>query len=515
MEAIVLLYRDEALRSFELGPQPLEVGSGAGCDVVVHDSEVAERQLLVRRDAGEVVAYDLREGTPRRPFVLRPGVPYALSRRSAIVRIPDAPTRPHALGRTDPIPLRDDERETLSLLIGRGTEARRVQIGKRPITLGTAESCDVVLHDRCVSARHCRFEPSDDGVIVRDLASRNGTWVDGVRAFVARIGPGARIRIGRTDLTVVAPGASGDARCEGLVARSPAMLKVLGLVERYARLPYAVLIVGESGSGKEGIARALHLRGPRRDRPFVTVNAGGLPRDLIESELFGHERGAFTGAMAMRRGVFEQADGGTLFLDEIGELAPELQARLLRVLETGEVRRVGGERAFRVDVRVVCATHRDLHAMTADGSFRKDLFYRIAQLPIHVPPLREREEDVRALAEHFLAQASGPCGPRTLTEPALARLLAHDWPGNVRELRNVVLSAAANSAGAIDVDDIDAAIRWISGSRAVVRPASMSLADVVVRHGGNLSAAARALGIPRTTLRDRLRAESRSAAFER
>jgi pSer/pThr/pTyr-binding forkhead associated (FHA) protein len=492
MEAIVLLYRDEPLRTFELCNRPLEVGSGAGCDVVVHDPEVAERQLLICSEDGAVYAYDLRDPSARKPIALRPGVPVQLSRRSAIVRVPDAPTRPSVFARTDPIATRGEYAETLSLLIGRGSEARRVSLGSRPITLGSADSCDVVIADRAVSARHCRFEPAGEGVIVRDLGSRNGTYVDGVLTFVARIGPGARLRIGRTDLTVVAKGASGDARGDGLVARSAAMLEVLGLVERYARLPYAVLVIGESGSGKEGIARALHRRGPRCERPFVAVNAGGLPRDLVESELFGHERGAFTGATSVHRGVFEQADGGTLFLDEIGELPLELQARLLRVLETREVRRVGGEQSFRVDVRIVCAT----------------------QLVVRVPPLRERPDDIRALAEHFLSEARSVCGPRVFTQEALDRLLAHDWPGNARELRNVVHSAAAASAGTIDVADIDQALRWITGPRALARVAKIPLAEVLERYGGNLSAAARALGIPRTTLRDRLRAERSAAPAE-
>jgi two-component system response regulator GlrR len=511
MEAIVLLYRNEALRTFELRPQGLEVGSGAGCDVVVHDPDVIERHYLVRTEGSEVFAFDLRDEARRqRPIPLHPGEELWLSRRHAIVRIPDAPTRPHrSLTRTEPIPVRGDEgAATMSLLIGRGADSRRVTIGGRPISLGTDPACDVVLCDRAISARHCRIEPGPDGTLVRDLGSRNGTFVDGVRSFVARIGPGTRMRMGRTDLLVVARGESGDARSDGLVARSPQMLDVLGLVERYAQLSFPALVLGESGAGKEGVARALHTRGPRRNEPFVAVNAGGLPSDLIESELFGHEKGAFTGALAQRRGVFEQADGGTLFLDEIGELPLALQARLLRVLDSGEIRRVGGEQAIRVDVRLVCATHRNVRAMVEEGTFRRDLYYRLGQLFVEVPPLRERPEDVRALATHFLAASSADLGPRELSEAAIERLLVHDWPGNARELRNVIQSAAACSAGLLDDSDIEEAIRLIAGPRAARRSGTVSLTEIVARFDGNLTHASRVTGIPRSTLRDRLRTEA-------
>ncbi|MDQ3033744.1 MAG: sigma 54-interacting transcriptional regulator [Myxococcota bacterium] len=514
MEAIVLLYRNEALRTFELGTNGLEVGSGSGCDVVVHDPDVVERHYLIRLEDGNVVALDLRsEARRQRPIPLRPGEELWLSRRHAIMRIPDAPTRPHtSLSRTEPIPVHSGDGTTMSLLIGRGADARRVTIGGRPMLLGSDRACDVVLHDRAVSGRHCRIEPGPEGVLVRDLASRNGTFVDGVRSFSARIGPGTRLRVGRTDLLVVARGESGDARSDGLIASSPAMLDVLGLVERYAQLSFPALVLGESGAGKEGIARALHARGPRRDKPFVAVNAGGLPRDLIESELFGHEKGAFTGALAQRRGVFEQADGGTLFLDEIGELPLPLQARLLRVLDSGEIRRVGSEQSIRVDVRLVCATHRDVRAMVDEGTFRRDLYYRLGQLFVEVPALRDRPEDVRTLAQHFLSAIAVDVGPRELSSTAIERLIVHDWPGNARELRNVIHAAAASSAGIVDAADIEAAIRRIDGPRATRTSDTLSLLQIVARCDGNLTQASRATGIPRSTLRGRLKTEAERLA---
>lgn len=516
MEAIVLLYRNEALRTFELGASGLEVGSGARCDIVVHDTDVLERHVLVRPEGADVLAIDLSiDAKKQRPKTLRPGEELWLSERHAIMRVRDAPSRPYATPfRTEPILIKESDVEpTMSLLIGRGADARRVNLGARPLLLGSGETCDVVLFDRAVSARHCRIEPGPDGVLVRDLGSRNGTFVDGVRSYVARIGPGTRLRVGRTEVLVLARGESGDARSDGLVASSPRMVEVLETVERYAPLKFPVLILGESGAGKEGIARALHTRGHRRDKPYVVVNAGALPRDLIESELFGHEKGAFTGALMQRRGVFEQADGGTLFLDEIGELPLELQARLLRVLESGELRRVGAEQSIRVDVRLVCATHRDIREMVDEGRFRRDLYYRLAQLFLEVPPLRERPEDIRALASHFLSAISTDLGSRELSSKAMECLLAHDWPGNVRELRNVIHAAAAASAGVVDEADVAHAIRQIDGPRRG-RAGSVSLAEIVARLDGNLTRASRVTGIPRSTLRDRLRSE-REAAQEK
>jgi pSer/pThr/pTyr-binding forkhead associated (FHA) protein len=501
MEAILLSFRDEPLRVFQLDDRSLEVGSGAGCDIVVHDVGVEDRHVLLRREGLDVWAEPLH-GEARR-IAMTVGKCIPLGKHHRIERVLDAGPPRFSSVRTEPIIVAHDTESSLCLIVGRGADARHVTLGSRSITLGADRSVDVVLHDRAVSARHARIEPAAFGYVLRDLGSRNGTFVEGVRAMLARVVPGLRIRLGRTDLRIVSRGEAGDAREGGLVAASSSMIEVLGTVERLSRLPWPVLVLGESGVGKEGIARALHLRGPRRERPLVTVNAGGMSETLVESELFGHEKGAFTGASGMHRGVFEQAEGGTLFLDEIGELPLSLQARLLRVLETGEVRRVGGEASIRVDVRIVCATHRDLRAMVRVGTFREDLYYRLVQLVVQVPPLRERPEDVRALAAHFLARAGQATGARTFTEAALLRLCSHHWPGNVRELRNVVQSTAAYASGAIDVADVEDGIARIAGPMALseIAPDGFELA---MRRYGNVAAAARALGLPRSTLRDRL-----------
>ena len=232
----------------------------------------------------------------------------------------------------------------------------------------------------------------------------------------------------------------------GLLGVSAGMADVRRAVERAAGAPFAVLIEGESGSGKEVVARALHRYGPRRDRAFCTLNCAALPDDLVEAELFGHARGAFTGAIAERPGVFEEAHGGTLLLDEIGELAPRAQAKVLRVIQEGELRRIGENVVRRVDVHVVSATNRDLRQEVAAGRFRLDLLYRLDVIRIAVPPLRERREDIAVLAEHFWREAAARVGSRaTLAAATLAALARYDWPGNVRELQNVLASLAVRS----------------------------------------------------------------------
>ncbi len=503
MDVLMLCYRDEPLREFALDSGPLEVGRGVGCDIVVHDPGLRERELLVTARSGGVAFYDLAEGAAGwRPLASNAALP--LGRWHTLVRIPDAPTRPRpSTGRTEPLP--DEHRSPrLTLIVGRGSEARRVVLEGQPVLIGSAPGSDVPLHDRAVSGRHCRLEPGKDGWRVRDLASRNGTYVDGVPVGLAKVVAGSKIRVGRTDLRLVTHEPSRSS--QGLVIASTSMREVMSRAERFAKLARPVLVVGESGSGKEGIARAIHERGPRASGPFVAVNAGGMPSSLVESELFGHEKGAFTGAQVQHKGVFEQAEGGTLFLDEIGELPLELQARLLRVLERRELRRVGGERTLSVNARVVLATHRDLRKMVADGTFRRDLYYRLAQLIVEVPPLRERPTDIEPLIEHFLAQLAEEFGPRRISKPAIARLLAYEWPGNVRELRNVLVRAAADCAGAwISAEDVERAFRQGGCELPEVEPTEVQLERVLELHKGNLTAAARSLGLARSTFRDRLK----------
>src|SRR5215467_5886350 len=234
------------------------------------------------------------------------------------------------------------------------------------------------------------------------------------------------------------PAAKKETAYQGIIGNDASVRQLADLIERVAPSSAAVAIFGESGTGKELVARAVHARSKRADRPFVPVNCAAISKELIESELFGHEKGAFTGATNARRGAFEEADGGTLFLDEIGDLSLDLQAKLLRALESGEIKRVGASRPIHVDVRVVAATNRNLLGATKEQRFREDLYYRLCVVPLHLTPLRSRQGDIVTLAEHFVRKFSPRAQQIRLTSEALERLQRHSWPGNIRELKNVV-----------------------------------------------------------------------------
>ena len=297
----------------------------------------------------------------------------------------------------------------------------------------------------------------------------------------------------------------------GLIAQSPAMQTVLDLVERVAPTDATVLIQGESGTGKEVIAKAVHHASARAARPFVAVNCGAVPETLLESELFGYVRGAFTGAAGGKLGLFEEADGGTLFLDEIAEMPPTLQVKLLRALQSGEVRRLGATQAATIDVRVLAATNGDLATRISQGSFREDLFYRLNVIQVTLPPLRDRREDIPALAEHFLARAATKLGrTRRLSPAALERVLRYPWPGNVRELENAIERAAILSRSeTVEPDDLPPHVSaglQLGPSPALPRQITLAEAErahiltTLERFGRNHSGAAEALGIGRTTL---------------
>jgi transcriptional regulator with GAF, ATPase, and Fis domain len=415
-------------------------------------------------------------------------------------------------------------------------EGRELVIGRERVTVGRSAICDLPLSDPSVSGTHFEIEVSEAGFLLRDMESTNGTHAGELRLCEVYLRPGALLRVGQTRLRFESTEGTVEIdvdraeRFGDLVGRGVRMRSIFAVLRKVAPTDLTVLVRGETGTGKELVARALHGASKRSDAPFVVQDCGAIPSNLIESTLFGHERGAFTGATDRHRGSFELADGGTLFLDEIGELDLSLQPKLLRVLENREIRRVGGERAVPVDVRVVAATNRDLRQMVNEGTFREDLFYRLSVVQVELPPLRERSEDIPALAQAFVEEAAARRWPgegRSLhvTPEAMARLRGFHWPGNVRELKNTVERAALLAEGdELDVGDLMPTSQKSPAPPLPGGPAEALLAEglpfkeakqrvidafeasylkvLLDQHGGNITRSARAAGLTRYHLRE-------------
>ena len=385
--------------------------------------------------------------------------------------------------------------------------------------MGTSQACQIRLADREVSRRHLAFELTPRGLKVTDLDSTNGTYVQGVRVEAVYLSGGERIELGSTRLRVekdekTLPPTPTTTRTNfgRVVGTSPQMRELYTLCERVSPSDLAVMIEGETGTGKEVLAEAIHEASPRQGGPFVVFDCTAVAPNLAESELFGHERGAFTGATATRKGVFEQADGGTLFIDEIGDLDSSLQPKLLRALERSEIRRVGGDRWQKVSVRVISATRRDMDHEVQSGRFRDDLFFRLAVARLELPPLRSRTGDVLVLLEHFW-RAFG--GQGAVPYEVQERFERHHWPGNVRELRNSVARQLALGDDFAITRDPEAVSPGVSENDFVEqiihqdlpypRARDMALAAferryiarVLAQHGGKVAKAAAASGIAR------------------
>jgi DNA-binding NtrC family response regulator len=395
-------------------------------------------------------------------------------------------------------------------------EGGRVLVGQSP-------ACAVRLDDRTVSRRHVALELAPAGLRVTDLGSTNGTFVEGLRVLDAVLAGGEALRVGDTVLRVeagepVQESPSQQTRFGGFVGASDEIRRLYPAIGRIAASDIPVVIEGETGTGKEVLAEALHDESGRAAGPFVVFDCTTVAATLVEATLFGHERGAFTGATVAMPGLFEQADHGTLFIDEIGDLDIALQAKLLRAIERSEVRRIGGRQWARVDVRVIAATRRDLDREVQAGRFRDDLFFRLAVARIELPPLRRRRKDVALLASYFWQQLGG--APGALTGDLLHRLEDYDWPGNVRELRNAIAQrialgdlapsrsaptrdpAAPGASGDATGDPIQSVIDQglpfpIARDRVLELFEERYVERVLDRHGGNVTHAARASGIGR------------------
>ncbi len=399
-------------------------------------------------------------------------------------------------------------------------QGKIIELAAQTIQIGRA-GADLNLTDGKVSGLHCELRLTPEGYRLRDLGSTNGTYVKGVRIVDGFISPGSTIQVGKSAVVfeplddAVAMPLWNEPRLQNLIGGSAAMRHLFELINRFAQSDATVLIQAETGAGKELVADAIHQCSPRRGEPFVVLDCSAIPEQLFEAQLFGHEVGAFTGAVKSTAGVFELAHGGTLFLDEIGELPLDVQAKLLRAVETRRVRRLGGAKLFASDVRIVAATNRDLAAEVNRGNFRADLYYRLAVAKLSIPALRERREDLPLLVQHFLRQlsvGSGNPDPR-LPDDFMARAQRHTWPGNVRELRNAVERAVLlpnhptlgfeappkKEGDGFAHIDIEVPFK-VAKQKLVDEFDRRYLQELLEAHDGNISAAARAAGIERMSI---------------
>jgi DNA-binding NtrC family response regulator len=397
-------------------------------------------------------------------------------------------------------------------------ETMRVPVRGRRLKVGSSPDADIILEDPHVSRMHCELEPGPLGLTLRDLGSMNGTFVGGAAVHEVVLAPGALVTLGGTRIIVegdfTVPPTPLTEKFGNAVAASDAMKQVFALLGKLAPSEVTITLTGETGTGKDVLARAVHELSPRADGPIVVFDCGAVTSTLIESELFGHEKGAFTGAHVERQGAFERAGGGTLFLDEVGEMPLDLQPRLLRALEQREVRRVGGGAEIPVDVRVVAATNRDLAAEVAAGRFRQDLFFRLNAAVVNVPPLRDRKDDLPLLVETMLAETKRDVH---IAPSALQALSSYDWPGNVRELRNVLMTALAMVDGPV----LDVRHLMFPAAGAVKREPSLdslplagqslealeraAIKQTLEHENGNRTRTAKVLGIAPSTLYEKLK----------
>jgi len=399
---------------------------------------------------------------------------------------------------------------------GAPAQPEQVRLDRGVCSLGSGAQNDIVIDDRAVSRSHAELEIVPEGVLVRDLGSRNGTFFGAHRVEKMTLAFGSALTIGRATVRIdldrssfdAAAAFSGD-RYMGMLGTSPSMRQLFGMLDRLRGTLVPVLIEGESGVGKELVARAIHNGSDVAEGPFLALNCGALTRELVGSELFGHQKGAFTGASGSRKGAFLAAENGTLFLDEIGELPLEIQPALLRALEIGEVRPVGSDIPRKVKTRVLAATHRDLSKDVAVGRFRQDLYYRLAVIKLGVPSLSARPDDIPILASHFATELGAPPIPPDV----LAKLQGRPWPGNVRELRNVVhaftVLGALPPAPGDPENSLDASIERYASlpepyaelkDELVARFTRAYVTALIARSGGNQTTAAKLAGLDRTYL---------------
>jgi DNA-binding NtrC family response regulator len=450
MPELVFFRRGEEVLKFTLGQERVVLGRGERCDVVIPDPDISRQQVALTYD-GKVCHFEdlsgkgtVVAGKEQKKGEVPDGADIALGRWRAVFRVGSSGETEgrSGIGRRTSVQKQlgeQEETQPAQLRVKQGSTEFLHELTSESFTIGKDPSNTIVVQDRFISNRHLKVTRKENLFHVVDVNSTNGTYLGTARIFEVEVPLSTVLRIGETEL-ILEPVSQGrqDGSFHGIIGNDPTVRHLIDLIERVAPSSAAVAILGESGTGKELVAKALHACSTRADKPFIPVNCAAISKELIESELFGHEKGAFTGAQAARRGAFEEAHGGTLFLDEIGELPLSLQAKLLRALESGEIKRVGASRPTHVDVRVLAATNRDLLAASREGKFREDLYYRLCVIPLLLPPLRSRQGDLALLADSFVRHYAPRGQTVKLTPAAVEKLQKHFWPGNIRELRNVV-----------------------------------------------------------------------------
>lgn len=418
------------------------------------------------------------------------------------------------------------------------TRGKKISLNKDVTKVGKRENNDLIIVDKTVSRNHLEIEYTSDSFMLRDLGSTNGTFLNGSRVKEAYLSPGDLIKVGNSTLEFVAFDEKikiepSEKEEYGLmVGKSRKMRQIFSILEKISPTHATVIIEGETGTGKDLVAQAIHEASQRKVKPFVVFDCSAIAPNLIESELFGHEKGSFTGAVKTRRGAFEEANGGTIFLDEIGELTAELQPKLLRALEQREIKRVGGNVPIKIDVRVICATNKNLRREIEEGKFREDLYYRLSVVKVSLPPLRERTEDIPLIVERFLSRgkfnqlADGKLKILRVEDDALKMLARYQWPGNVRELSNVIERAVSFVEGDTIAKNhldfvfaemahgeertermkVDSDIPFKDAKQRIVEDFEKEyLVDLLNRYNHNLSKAAREAQIDRKHLRNLLK----------
>lgn len=511
--------------------EKVTIGRDETCSVMLTDGDLSRLHCEIYRKNGDLFVRDMsRNGTLKNSAKIKKDESLAPSDRLSLGRwtvdlSKDAEVASDSTAVNDECATKiigfDNKTKTLlteavELSVSPpGGEKRSRIFRKTRIDIGSKDGNDLVVDDAFISKKHCRLEFDGNSLILTDLGSTNGTLYNEEPIERIELPENGRFTIGKTNIFVKRikekeklP-ASGETQMGQMIGASKAMKEVFALVGKVAPTDATVIITGESGTGKELVARSIHSESGRRAGPFVAINCAAIPHNIIESELFGHEKGSFTGAMQTHQGVFEQADKGTLFLDEIGEMGMDLQTRLLRVLETKVVRRIGGKNDIPVDVRIIAATNQDLKSNIRSGKFREDLFFRLYIVPLHIPPLRERRDDIGVMARYFTRLFSIGGAEHSFTPRAMEMLMQHNWAGNVRELKNTIQRAmilnkgSSITPGNIHLTELRSSSDFAASQ--LFNNEKEAIVDALRRCGGNRTKAAQYLGIARTTIANKIR----------